>query len=105
MVRAAAGLAVALALSACSFLPTRVETVIVKVPVETARPPPPELLECVAKLEAPTFVPRADPAASSCLTPKAEQVLVRLVDRALTCNGGWKTWATTPTAKPEGKSP
>jgi hypothetical protein len=101
MVRQALGLAVALALGGCSWLPTRVETVTVKVPVEIARVPPPELLECAARLEKPKFVGREDLQASSCLTPAGERALTRLVDRTITCVDAWKAWSAPPPAVEE----
>lgn len=80
-------------LSACSWLPRRVETVTVNVPVEVARTPPPELLACGAQLRAPFFVSSTDPAVSSCLMPEGERALTRMVDEMLTCIAAWRAWA------------
>lgn len=100
MVRAAACLALALTLASCSWLPTRIETVTVKVPVQVARVPPKELQDCTLRLRAPKFIPAASAPASSCLTPEGERDLTALVDRILTCEAGWRAWANQPTATP-----
>lgn len=93
MVRAAAAIVVALALVGCEAT-VRTKTVTVHVPVEVGRTPPPELLDCALNLKAPTFVGSVDPRVSSCLTPEGERLLTGLVDRILTCNAGWRAWAT-----------
>lgn len=95
MVRATLGLAVALGLAACASAPPRVQTVTVKVPVEVAREPPKELVECTADLRAPRFVAPAGPGVSSCLTQEGERDLTSLVDRILTCEAAWRAWAST----------
>lgn len=95
MVRAAL-VAIALTASGCGWLPTRVETITVKVPVEVARTPPADLAKCTDNLEAPTFVAPADPAAAACLVPSGAKQLIELVDQALTCEAAWETWANDP---------
>lgn len=95
MVRQATAGALFLTLAACSWLPARVETVTVKVPVQIARIPPADLTRCTEQLQAPRFIKASTAPASSCLTPEGEKQLTRLVDRILTCEQAWRAWATT----------
>lgn len=78
----------ALLLAGC----TPVERIVeVKVPVEVARVPPPELLNCTASITPPAFAPAPDGA----LLP-AEQipVLQAFVSALYGCHAGWSAWAT-----------
>jgi len=69
----------------------RVRPVEVKVPVEVARTPPPELLSCTSGITPPLFEP----------TPggvRLEQtqvfVLQNMIARLYSCDAGWRAWAT-----------
>jgi hypothetical protein len=69
----------------------RYHTIEVKVPVQI-KAEPPEALRTPPLLEAPTFVPPSDPAASSALTKEGEQQLKRLLLQLRNRERAWRAW-------------
>lgn len=95
--RAAALLALALALTACGSTrapPARVIYRDVHVPVPYREPAPAALMACPGALPRPIFVPVPNGSgATSGLTPEGESQLRDLVERPLTCLDAWRAWA------------
>lgn len=78
----------ALFLAGCA---ENVRVVEIKVPVEVARTPPDELLNCTSALP----IPRFDPApVGALLTDEQIPVLQSLIASLYGCDAGWRAWAT-----------
>lgn len=81
-----------LALSACAQTERIVE---VKVPVEIARTPPVELIECTATLTPPLFDPPPE-GKGALLPPEQIPIFQAFVATLYGCDAGWRAWATQP---------
>lgn len=82
-------------IAGCSLFEPRVEIREVKVPVAVRAEPPPELVDCTAKLLVPVFS-ACGPEGWSCLSPAEEARFRTFVHTLLSCDGAWRAWSLDP---------